>query len=393
MMGRPRLLLSLVRTIFKLRLVFCAICLLNSSIAHAGDRARDLGIEFSGIPGPLNAITDVSGVEVGQFTKIDPEGAGGARTGITGVFPLGSGARAGVRAGRFSFNGAGELTGTHIIDEFGVIFGPVVLTGTSSLGAVHSWLVEWARQRFPKDNQVLYTRLIPVVGETYDGNLNDISRQQMKQQEVFSALDQARSGKVEEGNVGGGTAAICFGFKCGIGTSSRLVEIDGKGQYTVGVLVQANHGRKEALRISGVRVGENISGEGFSLVDESLENRRNGSIIVVVGTDAPLDGNQLEALARRATLGLALTGGMGEMGSGDIFVAFSTRNVIGLEQPSSVSVEFLTEISPLYEAVAHATEEAIINALIAGRELSSTTGATAYRIPLEELGDLLDLSK
>lgn len=355
--------------------LFLIFLSLSAANAAEGDRARDLGIKFPGNPGQNNAITDVPGVEVGHFTKIDTALQGTARTGVTSIFPLGKSAQDGVRAGIFTFNGAGELTGSHLINEFGLIFGPIALTGTSSLGIVHLSLVEWAKQHFPGDSQVIYTRLIPVVGETYDGHVNDISRQQISQADVFTALDTAADGQVSEGNVGGGTSAICYGYKCGIGTSSRIVNIPGAGNYVVGVLVQANHGRPESLLITGVNVAERLPSTRFSSEILQSENRRNGSIIIIIATNAPLGEKQLDALARRATVGLARTGGIGEIGSGDIFIAFTTANIMNLIQPTVETIQVLTDATPLFDGVAQATEEAIINALVAGRDISSAAGA------------------
>lgn len=355
-------------------------------------RARDLGIPFRGQPGPLNAITDVAGVAVGHATLIEGEGAlrigeGPVRTGVTAILPQG------LEYGPFfaawaSLNGNGELTGTHWIEESGFLEEPILLTNTHSVGAVADASIAWRRERH-YHGEAPGTHgwaSLPVVGETWDGRLNDIHGGHVGKSDVFSALDGAQGGPVAEGNVGGGTGMVCHRFKGGIGTASRVVD----GGYVVGVLVQANYGRREDLMIAGKAVGVEIS----DLMPEmsGLEPAQEGnSIIVVIATDAPLLSHQLKRVAARATVGLARVGGYGANSSGDLFLAFSTERPQPLEN-GSFATTFLPndDLTGLFRAVAHATEEAIVNALVAAETMSGINGNTVHAVPHARLQALFE---
>src|SRR5687768_12918063 len=315
-------------------------------------RARDLGVPFEGVPGSLNAITDVAGVEVGVVTLIEGDGAlvvgkGPVRTGVTAILPRGKRSNDPVMAGWFSMNGNGEMTGTTWIRESGFLEGPVMITNTHSVGTVRDASIAWS----VKNGLTHQPWSLPVVAETWDGALSDINGFHVKPEHVFQALDGAKTGPVAEGSVGGGTGMICYQFKCGTGTASRRVGAQ-PGGYTVGVLVQANHGSRSELRIAGVPVGAELSmrpaGGG--------EPPEMGSIIIVVATDAPLLPHQLERLARRATMGLARTGATSGNGSGDIFLAFSTENAGVAGAPREIHVNMLSNarISALFGATVEA---------------------------------------
>jgi L-aminopeptidase/D-esterase-like protein/creatinine amidohydrolase/Fe(II)-dependent formamide hydrolase-like protein len=360
------------------------------AIAASGQtkpRARDLGIPFDGTPGAYNAITDVAGVEVGMTTLISGKGPlvvgqGPVRTGVTAVIPRGKGRLNQVFAAWFTLNGNGEMTGTTWLDESGFLEGPVLITNTHSVGVVHDAVIAWqlARMgdRFP-------TWSLPVVAETWDGDLNDINGFHVKPEHVYQALDGAKSGPVAEGNVGGGTGMIVHRFKGGTGTSSRKVMI-GRASYTVGVLVQANYGGRDQLTIAGVPVGKEIpdlmphGGEGDA-----------GSIIVVIATDAPLLPHQLKRIAERASLGIGRTGGIGSNSSGDIFVAFSTANPGAAGSSDPVKVDMLPNdwINPLFTATVQATEEAIVNAMVAAETMEGINGRVVYAIPHDRLRAIL----
>jgi len=349
--------------------------------AQGKPRARDLGIPFEGTPGALDAITDVSGVEVGMSTLINGETV---RTGVTAILPRGKNSSDPVFAGWFSVNGNGEMTGTTWIEEAGFLEGPVFITNTHSVGTVRDASIQWAAER----GKLFQPWALPVVAETYDGSLNDINGFHVEREHVFAALDGARSGAVPEGNVGGGTGMRCYGFKCGTGTASRKVAVT-SGGYTVGVLVQANHGARRLLRIAGVPVGvefENTAPRGGREDEEASK-----SIIIVVATDAPLLPHQLKRLARRASLGLARTGSISSNGSGDIFLAFSTANpgAASARETSQVSMLSNRRITALFEAAVQATEEAIINALIAAETMTGINGTTSSAIPHERVRDIL----
>src|SRR5579863_6076928 len=340
----------------------------NSLFAQNKARARDLGVPFEGTPGPLNAIVDVPGVEVGHRTLISGDGklqvgAGPVRTGVTAVWPRGKQSNDPVFGGFFSQNGNGDMTGTPWLEESGFLDGPVLITNTHSVGVVRdaylAWLVK--NKRTPGTNVFdggFYT--YPIVAETYDGFLNDINGFHVKPEHVAQALESASAGPVPEGNVGGGTGMVCYGFKGGIGTSSRTVG----GGYTVGVLVQCNCGSRHQVRIGGLPVGQEI---GDNLPVASLQHAfrdDTGSIIIVVATDAPLLPHQTKRLARRATMGLARTGSTSGNGSGDIFIAFSTANPRAAMATRATNVTMVPNdnLNPIFEAAVQATEEAVINA-------------------------------
>ncbi len=366
-------------------LVFCNVLQAAETV-----RARDLGIPFEGQPGPLNAITDISGLEVGHTTLISGEGPlvvgkGPIRTGVTAIFPLGKVRMEGVAAGHFTFNGDGEMTGSRFIDEFGELHGPILLTNTLSIGAVSQAVIEWNRQNITLEDE-LYSRGLPLVAETWDGFLNDIYGQHVKQVDVFAALNQASSGPVAEGNVGGGTGMTTFEFSGGIGTASRIVSTQW-GEFTLGVLVQSNFGRRPELRIAGLPVGNLISD---LMPEEGAEPRISGnSIIVVIATDAPLIPTQLKRLARRTTLGLGRVGSNGHSGSGDIFLAISSANPLTAYWGKDINeLRMLPDLNPLFAATVQATEEAIINAMVAGRSQSGVDNNRIYGIPHQRLREL-----
>jgi L-aminopeptidase/D-esterase-like protein len=371
-----------------LSLAFVLLLLAGAARAADKPRARDLGVPFEGEPGPNNAITDVAGVAVGQSTIVRGEGAlrvgeGPVRTGVTAVVPRGKDTDSDpVFAGVFDLNGAGELTGAHWIEESGFLEGPVMLTNTHSVGAVHEGTIAWRVKRGGPD-ATGYWWSNPTVGETWDGELNDINGFHVKQANVFEALDSARGGPVAEGNVGGGTGMICYGFKGGIGTSSRRLA-EAAGGYTVGVLVQCNCGRKRDLLVAGVPAGAEIGGKGAR--EEDL-----GSIIIVVATDAPLVGHQLKRLARRASLGLARTGSRSGNGSGDLFLAFSTANPGAAKTTGTVSVTMLPNdrMDRLFAATVEATEEAIVNAMIAAETMTGINGYKVEALPHDALRRIL----
>jgi D-aminopeptidase len=350
-------------------------------------RARDVGIPFEGTPGPLNAITDVQGVELGHSTIIAGEGKlevgkGPVRTGVTCILPRGKQSTELVFAGWFSLNGNGEMTGTTWVEESGLLEGPVMITNTHSVGRVRDAVIAW-RVKHGRPPGSEYWWSLPVVAETYDGYLNDINGFHVKENHVFEALDGAKSGPVMEGNVGGGTGMICYEFKGGIGTASRKLD-DKEGGYMVGVLVQANFGLRNQLRIAGVPVGREFT-------ENLVWSKETGSIIAVVATDAPLMAHQLKRLARRASLGVARTGGVSTNGSGDIFIAFSTANRDAGQSSGLVQLTMLPNdrMTPLFEATVQATEEAIINALIAAENMTGIDNHKVIAIPHDRLRQLL----
>lgn len=356
-------------------------------------RARSLGIPLEGTPGPFNAITDVKGVEIGQTTLISGNGKlevgkGPIRTGVTAILPRGKTSQP-VFAGWTSLNGNGELTGSIWVDESGILEGPILITNTHSVGIVRDAVIAWIFENNLYDTKEGLAAL-PVVGETYDGYLNDINGFHVKKEHVFAALNKASSGPVEEGSVGGGTGMIVHQFKGGIGTSSRKVSIDGR-QYTLGVIVQANHGKRETLTIAGIPVGKEIPDLMPIIHTENPMIKKDSSIIVVVATDAPLLPHQLKRIAKRVSLGIARVGGMALDSSGEIFIAFSTANVgMGLESgPIQVKMLSNDKIDPLFIATVQATEEAIINAMTCNQTMIGINGNTAYNIPLERLKAIL----
>ncbi|HEX7374164.1 MAG TPA: P1 family peptidase [Steroidobacteraceae bacterium] len=355
--------------------------------ASAAERARDLGVPFDGTPGPLNAITDVTGVTVGQVTlNEDLADHRKVRTGVTAILPRGRETLNTPAYGAwFALNGNGEMTGTAWLDEGGQLEGPVMLTNTHSVGVVRDEVIAW-RVRAGGADASGYWWSLPVVAETWDGDLNDINGFHVKPEHVDRALDGAQAGPVAEGNVGGGTGMTCHEFKCGIGTASRRVTAAG-GSYTVGVLVQANYGVRETLRIAGVPVGQELP------VPPEVPAAKGdqGSIIIVVATDAPLLPHQLKRVARRAGLGLARMGSFAGNGSGDIFIAFSTANADALRGGEKVLSTSIGNdyLDPIFKGTVEATEEAIVNALVAARDMTGTEGHTAKALPHADLVRLL----
>jgi L-aminopeptidase/D-esterase-like protein len=344
-------------------------------------RARDLGVPFEGTPGARNAITDVAGVEVGFTTLNDGVGV---RTGVTAILPRGKASVDPVMAGWFSLNGNGEMTGTTWVKEGGFLEGAVFITNTHSVGVVRDAAIAWGL----KHGATVQPWSLPVVAETWDGVLNDINGFHVKPEHVFAALDSASSGAVAEGNVGGGTGMICYQFKCGTGTASRRIDA-AAGGYTLGVLVQANHGRRPELRIAGAPIGAELPlTPRTGGPDEDVEQ---GSIIIVIATDAPLLPNQLERIARRASLGLARTGATSGNSSGDIFIAFSTANpgAAGVHDVAPVQMLSNDRISAVFTATVQATEEAIVNALVAGEAMKTADGRTIDALPHDRLQALL----
>lgn len=375
---------SIAKTAFST--VAATIAMIGACAALAGERARDIGVQFDGAPGPLNAITDVAGVEVGHIT-LDK---GRARTGATVIFPLGKNAEEGVSAGYFAFNGTGELTGAHFIEEFGAFFGPVTLTGTLGVGAARDGVLQWTKQFFKGNDDVMFSRILPVVGETYDGGLNDAWRFPLTPHHVVKALNSAKDGPVEEGSVGGGAGMVSYFFKGGIGTASRIASYGEDAAFTVGVLVQANHGARNQLIVDGVEVGKMIT-DLQPVRAPNNRTERDGSIIILIATDAPLLPGQLKRLARRAAIGMGRTGGQGGSLSGDIFLAFSTTNKLrlGAAEPADYGSIPNEAMDPLFGAVVDATEEAIINALVAADDMKGGRGGVVYALPEDRLRELL----
>lgn len=366
-------------------------CLLGvQGMAVAEPRARDLGIPFDGEHGPLDAITDVAGVTVGQVTLIgSPSPGHEVRTGVTAILPRGRDSlRQPVFGGWFALNGNGEMTGTAWVDESGLVDGPIVLTNTHSVGAVRDAVIAWRLRQGPPDWHGYWWSL-PVVAETWDGYLNDINGFHVHAEHVAEALEAARGGTVAEGNVGAGTGTICHEFKCGIGTASRRVAI-GRQDWTLGVLVQANYGVRDTLRIAGVPVGQHL--QEHRVHEEVAPLKRDtGSIIVVVATDAPLLPHQLKRVARRAALGLARNGSYAGDGSGDLFIAFSTANPEADTDKPLLSASYLGNdlLDPLFRATVEATEEAIVNAMVAARDMRGQDGHEVTAIPHEALRAVL----
>nr|WP_294168098.1 P1 family peptidase [uncultured Sphingomonas sp.] len=393
---------------------FAALLLIGAAPPHS-TRARDLGVPFEGTPGPLNAITDVAGVEVGHTTLISGSGPrvrgkGPVRTGVTAVLPRGRQSTSPVFAGWFTLNAAGEMTGTTWLEERGLLDGPVMITNTHSVGVVRDAAVRWMVDRgWESDWHV------PVTAETWDGALNDLNGFHVRQGHALAALQSARSGPVAEGSVGGGTGMMCNDFKGGIGTSSRRLAGD-RGGYTVGVLVQCNYGyfARRTLRIAGAPVGRDLASTHLPCfvrpVDSPVmpyqtcgtaaasgasgdERERDGSIIVVIATDAPLLPHQLRRIAKRPSLGLGRLGSIAANGSGDIFIAFSTANPdlrsVGGESSPPVAMLANDRLSPLFEAVTQATEEAVVNAMVAAKTMEGADGLRVYGLPHEKLRQIL----
>jgi L-aminopeptidase/D-esterase-like protein len=360
----------------------------------AKPRARDLGVPFDGTHGPLNAITDVPGVIVGHTTLISGEGKlqvgkGPVRTGVTAVLPRGKDSmNSPVFAGWWSLNGNGEMTGTTWVEESGFLEGPVMITNTHSVGVVRDAVIQW-RVAHGQPDPTGYWWSLPVVAETWDGWLNDINGFHVKPEHAFHAIDSAHGGAVEEGAVGGGTGMVCNGFKGGIGTSSRRLD-EKIGGYTVGVLVQCNYGTKNNLRIAGIPVGREISADD-PYAGTAFVNDDHGSIIVVVATDAPLVAHQLKRLARRVSLGLGRDGSISGNGSGDIFIAFSTANPGAAAADHVVDLKMLPndKIEPVFSATVQATEEAIINAMVAAETMTGIENHRVRALPHDQLRAVL----
>ena len=360
----------------------------------AKPRARDLGVPFDGSPGPFNAITDVFGVTVGHTTLISGAGKlqvgqGPIRTGVTAVLPRGKDSMNDpVFAGWWSLNGNGEMTGTTWVEESGFLEGPVMITNTHSVGVVRDAVIQW-RVAHGQPDPTGYWWSLPVVAETWDGWLNDINGFHVKPEHAFHAIDSAHGGEVEEGAVGGGTGMVCNEFKGGIGTSSRKIESK-IGAYTVGVLVQCNYGSRKNLRIAGAPVGMEIP-EDPAYASTSFNELDRGSIIVVVATDAPLVAHQLKRLARRVSLGLGRNGSISGNGSGDIFIAFSTANSGAGAADHLVDLKMLPndQIEPVFAATVQATEEAVINAMVAAETMTGIENHKIIRLPHDRLRAVL----
>ena len=377
---------------------------LSSICAQTKPRARDLGVPFDGATGQFNAITDVKGVEVGYTTLISGEGKTAVRTGVTAILPQGKNFKGRVFAAWHALNGNGEMTGTAWVEESGGLGSPVMITNTHSVGTVRDAVIEWGAKLFTGSGYSGDFSL-PVVAETYDGFLNDINGFHVKKEHVFQALDSAKTGAVAEGNVGGGTGMISHGFKAGTGTASRVLDAK-QGGYTVGVLVQANYGSRQLFQVAGAPVGREITNlrptPGPRPTTSSVLNERKsaaamndegqGSIIVVVATDAPLLPHQLKRLVRRVSLGIGNLGGRGENSSGDIFIAFSTANASEATKDTGLAdLKMLPneQINQLFWATAQATEEAILNAMVAAETMKGLNGNTVYALPHDRLREIL----
>ncbi len=363
-----------------------------SSLAQK-PRARDIGIPFNGNPGRFNAITDVNGVEVGYSTIIsgngkNVRGKGPVRTGVTAIFPRGK-INNPVYANWYALNGNGEMTGTTWITESGFLEGPIMITNTNSVGVVRDAVLKWYVKTGWYKEDFWYT--YPVVAETYDGFLNDIYGFHVKETNAYEALDSAKGGLIKEGNVGGGTGMMCLGFKGGTGSASRVVKIK-DSSYTVGVLVQSNFGAKRNFTVAGVPVGQQLKDTlNYELKAPPSYQPGDGSIIVIVATDAPLLPHQLKRIAARVPLGIGIVGGRGENGSGDIFLAFSTANPSAFQRDSFTKLDELPNdlINPLFDATVQAVEEAIINAMVAAETTEGINGNKAYALPHKAVIDIL----
>ncbi len=355
--------------------------------SQTNPRARDLGVPFDGTPGPNNAITDVRGVEVGHTTLISGEGKldvgkGPIRTGVTAIHPRGKDSNDAVFAAWFTLNGNGEMTGTTWVDDSGFLNGPVMITNTHSVGVVRDAVIAWKVKHGSPDMEGYWWSL-PVVAETWDGYLNDINGFHVKPEDAWHALDSAQPGPVQEGNVGGGTGMVCNEFKGGIGTSSRILNTEAGG-YTIGVLVQCNYGSREQLRVAGINVGREIP-------EHTVWQKDIGSIIVVVATDAPLIPTQLKRIAKKVSLGLGRNGSYSGDGSGDIFIAFSTANpgAVGTKGVHQLTMLPNDSLDPIFLATVQATEEAVINAMVAAQTMTGINNHTVIALPHDRLRDVL----
>ncbi|MCH2154804.1 MAG: P1 family peptidase [Opitutales bacterium] len=370
-----------------------ALLIFVSSVIFA-ETPRESGIDFPGNPGPHNAITDVNGVTVGhtQVIKDQDNGTPLARSGVTALLPRGT-THDPVFAGIHALNGNGEMTGAHWIKESGFLEGPIMITNTHSIGAVHEGTILWMRERAYHDGGLA---ALPAIAETWDGFLNDINGLHVRPQHAIEALDTASSGPVSQGNVGGGTGMVCFRFKGGIGSSSRVFEIEGT-EYTLGVLVQANFGRRRDFTLRGIPVGKLLP-EGRAPLPKrgapAQTEPEGNSIIAIVATDVPLLPHQLERVAQRVSLGVGQTGGTGKNSSGDIFIAFSTANQGAWSDPGSsyhtLSAINNGSIDPVFDATIQATEEAIINALFAAETMTGRAGNTVFELPEDEVVELFE---
>ncbi|MGI8638642.1 MAG: P1 family peptidase [Pyrinomonadaceae bacterium] len=358
-----------------------------STGAQTKPRARDLGIPFEGTTGQFNAITDVKGIEVGYTTLISGDGKTAIRTGVTAILPQGKNFKGRVFAAWHTLNGNGEMTGTTWVEESGGLGTPVLITNTHSVGVVRDAVIEWAAKRGTSEGYSGDFSL-PVVAETWDGFLNDINGFHVRKENVFQALDSAKTGAIAEGNVGGGTGMIAHGFKGGTGTASRVLDVK-DGGYKIGVLVQANYGSRQLFTVAGVPVGKEITD---LLPTTGKTSQDTGSIIVVVATDAPLLPHQLKRLVKRVSLGVGLMGGRGGNSSGDIFIAFSTANAVEVSKDAELSrIEMLPneKINPLFVATTQATEEAIVNAMVAAETIKGFNGNTVFALPHDRLKEVL----
>lgn len=379
-----------------LSLFLVATFFVISTVAQTKPRARDLGIPFDGTPGAFNAITDVKGVEVGYTTLISGEGDKAIRTGVTAILPQGKDFAGRLFAAWHTLNGNGEMTGTTWVQESGGLGSPILITNTHSVGIVRDAVIEWGAKKHPGGGYSGDFSL-PVVAETFDGFLNDINGFHVKKEHAFQALDSAKSGPIAEGNVGGGTGMMAHAFKGGTGTASRVLSAK-FGGYTIGVLVQANYGARQLFNVAGVPVGREITdlmpkpGGQTSSLRKSNVSEGDGSIIVVLATDAPLLPHQLKRIAQRIALGVGNVGGRGENSSGDIFIAFSTANAAEIGKDEGIAnVQMLPNdrINMLFWATEQATEEAILNALVAADTMTGYKGNTAYALPHDRLREVL----
>lgn len=380
------------------RIVLILIILINIQSFAQKPRARDLGVPFNGITGKNNSITDVKGVEVGYSTIISNEGTnfigkGPVRTGVTAIFPRGKSKKfSPVFANWYSLNGNGEMTGTTWVTESGFLETPIMITNTNSVGVVRDAVLKWyVDTDWYKGEDWWYT--YPVVGETYDGFLNDIYGFHVKEENVREAINNATEGRIDEGNVGGGTGMRCLGFKGGTGTSSRIIKIK-NSNYTLGAIVQSNFGSKKNLTISGVPVGVELKDTLNSVYKGPPKSRMNegdGSIIVVLATDAPFLPHQLKRISQRIPLGIGLVGGRGSNGSGDIFLSFSTANENAFNRDNTTTVKTFSNdlITPFFEATVQVVEEAIVNAMIAAETMEGINGNTVYALPHDLLIDVM----
>ncbi|OAN62539.1 aminopeptidase [Balneola sp. EhC07] len=379
-------------------LLVLAIALIGAQSYAQKPRARDLGVPFVGTPGKFNAITDVKGVEVGYSTIISGKGEniigkGPIRTGVTAIFPRGKAKKfSPVYANWYSLNGNGEMTGTTWVTESGFLETPIMITNTNSVGEVRQAVLKWfVDTDWYSGESWWYT--YPVVAETYDGFLNDIYGFHVQEEHVLEAIENSSGGQIAEGNVGGGTGMMTLGFKGGTGTSSRVFEIR-DSSYTVGAIVQSNFGAKRNLSIAGVPVGMELRDTlnyEFNAPPKSNRQEGDGSIIVIVATDAPLLPHQLKRIAQRIPLGVGIVGGRGSNGSGDIFLAFSTANENAFSRDQATVVETMSNdlLTPVFEATVQAVEEAIINAMVAAETMEGINGNKAHALPHDLLIETL----